>query len=152
MQPKLLLPIVLFVWGLVGYQLLSGFSNNDTMTIQAQSNTSFTPRMIKPRDTFAISIVDRDPFLGTLASSTKPTKQPTKKRAYSQPTKDDPTVSFEGVIKKQGSSNTVFIVNINTYQHLLKKGQTINGVKLISGNAKRIRVGYNGKTQTITRN
>lgn len=150
MQPKLLLPIVIVIWVLVGYKIVNGVNTGNDVAVATPFEASFVPKVQEAQESFTISLAERDPFLGTLTTA-KPKKRPSKQPIQSNvPAKDDPKVVFGGLIKRQGSSKQVFVISVNGKQYLYKKGQTIDGVKLISGNAKRITVGYNRKTQKIT--
>ena len=107
---------------------------------------SFNPKNEKKTDTFSIQQTERDPFLGTLERKKRVLKTKSvlkKKPVYS------PTITYGGTIQKQNSKNQVFVITINNKQHLVKKGQTVDSVRLIRGNAKHIVVRVKSKTQTI---
>ena len=144
----LLLAAVLGIWGTIGYKVITGVSDDDPEVQAVVSDATFNPKPQQEQDTFSVALAERDPFLGTLAAKKKKTSKSNTVKTQ-QITIDDPTVTFGGVVKKQGSSQQVFVVNINNQQYLLKKGQKMDGVTLVSGNSKSITVRFNGKTQKI---
>ncbi len=144
----ILLVLVLGIWGTIGYKIITGL--NPDVPVQAENNinVSFTPEKIKTTDTFSVQTTERDPFLGTL---TRRNKSRTKANKSVKPIKEEnvPQITYQGLVRKQSSSQQVFVVTVNGKQHLLKRGQTIDKVKLIRGNAKEIVVSNNNKQQTI---
>lgn len=144
----LLLVAVLGIWGTIAYKIVIGLSP-DELEITAQSfDVSFNPKRPKQTDTFSINDVEKDPFLGTLASNKTATKSP-KRVSLVESDIAMPSVTYSGLIQRQDSNSKVFIVNINNQQHLLKLGQTINDVKLISGNKSSITIRFNGKNHIV---
>ena len=144
----LLIAAVLGIWGTIVVKIISGINRSEEMPLAENAIASFKPQQKQIRDTFTIQTLERDPFLGTLASKEK--KPKTTAITPSKITKDDPVVSYDGLIKKQGGPNQVYIVTIDGEQVLLKKGQTLNGVTLVSGTSKSITVRFNGKTQPLS--
>lgn len=116
------------------------------VAIQQNLNIEFSPKTTKTIDTFSIQNTKRDPFLGTLAHNKKITKNDNLNS-----TEDQQEILYKGLVKKQNTSDQIFVVNIEDSQYLLKSGQTINNVKLVSGNAKSIKVFHNNKYLTIKR-
>ena len=141
---------VLGIWGTVGYKIINGLNSDELVASEEIQNVKFTPKTIAEADTFFIHDVDRDPFLGTLAK--KKTNNNTKSSIkVVQPQTPSIAISYGGMIKKQKTKDQVFVVNINNKQYLLKKGQVVDSVKLVRGNAKEIIINYNKKSQTIKR-
>jgi hypothetical protein len=97
-------------------------------------------------DTFSISKVDRDPFLGTITK---------KKTNISTKAKRKPLVwrpiDYLGVVNTSHKKARVFIVNINGKQYLLKRGQVKDSVTLLSGNDKSIVLSYKGEQKKVSR-
>ncbi len=144
----ILLALVLGIWGTIGYKIITGLNPDAPEQVEDEINVSFTPEEIKKTDTFSIQTTERDPFLGTLTRSNKPRTNTTK---TPKPIKEEsvPQITYQGLVKKQNSSQQVFVVTVNGKQHLLKRGQSVDDVKLIKGNAKEIVVLNNHKQQTI---
>ena len=147
----LLIAAVLGIWGTIAYKIISGVSGSENAPALQDHGVAFTPKAAAVRDTFSIQLTERDPFLGSLATQEKKHHRPKASKPV-RITKEDPVVSFEGTVKKQGGSNQVYVVTIDGEQVLLKKGQTLNGVTLVSGTSKRIKVRFNDKTQALKLN
>lgn len=141
-----LLIAVLGVWGLVGFKIVSAVNPEPSENLKEDLVVKFNPKENIETDTFSIQIASRDPFLGTLKAKRQKRPKILKKKG---PVTNLPIVTYSGVIKKQQSSQQVFVVNINNEQYLLKKGQIVNDVKLIRGGLEKIVVRFNGTTQTI---
>jgi len=142
----ILLTAVIAVWGTFAYKIIDGVSpNKDKQPLLAKLKT-FNPNIKSEIDTFSITPLEKDPFLGKLTR-----KKTFKKTLKKRNTLDSITnnISYSGMVKKQASIQKIFVVNINNQQHLLKEGQTINNVKLIFGNSKKVVILNNGKRQTI---
>jgi hypothetical protein len=86
--------------------------------------------------------------LGTL-SSNKQTSRSVPKSTSAKTDVAMPAITFGGLIQKQGSNSKVFVVNINNRQYLLKRGQTVNDVKLINGDKESITIRFNEKNHNI---
>ncbi len=144
----ILLILVLGIWGTIGYKIIAGLNPDAPEQVENDISVSFIPEKIKKTDTFSIQTTERDPFLGTLTRSNKPRAETTKK---TKQVKEENAlqITYQGLVKKQNSSQQVFVVTVNGKQHLLKQGQTVDDVKLEKGNAKEIVVSNNNKQQTI---
>ncbi|PWH83987.1 hypothetical protein DIS18_05415 [Algibacter marinivivus] len=140
---------VIIVWGIIGYKIINGMSPDASPLKVQEFNNAFKPKALAEVDPFYIQDVEVDPFLGTLASVKK--KQNPRKLAADLKPKPSKIISYGGIVKKQKSSEQVFVVNINNSQYLLKKGQVADSIKLIRGNIKEIVVRYNNISQTIKR-
>lgn len=146
----LLLVVVLAIWGTIGYKIINGINSNTPELKVQEFNVSFNPKINPKIDTFSIQKTNKDPFLGTLTS--KLIKGKAKTISKDKKTEYYPVVSFSGVVKKQNTSDQIFVVSINNQQYLLKKGQKADSVTLINGNIKAIIVKYKNKSQSISRN
>lgn len=143
--------MVLAIWGTIGYKIVTGLSSDEPMVQTNNLDVAFTPKPIKESDTFSIQTMERDPFLGTLSKTNKPK---TKSGNQNKPTKETKriahlSITYQGLIKKQGSSQQVYVVNLNGKQYLIKQGQTVEDVKLVKGNPKEITIRFNNQNQTI---
>lgn len=147
----ILLVAVLGIWGTIGYKIINGLTPEEPLSPNQNIDVSFNPEKRIKQDTFSITEVDRDPFLGTLSrvkskTTTKPSLNQTQKKTNYQP-----VITYSGLVKKQNTSDQVFVVSINNNQYLLKKGQIADSVKLLKGNSKDITVSYKNKPLTIKR-
>jgi len=144
----LLLVIVLGIWGSIAYKLINGISPNIQNVMNQDSNIGFKPNKRAEIDTFFITPVERDPFLGVLTNNIN--KEIKVKTDY-KPKTSHLSISYSGMVSNSSAKDKVFIVNIEGTQYLIKKGQTIASVKLIKGNIDEILVSYNNKTLIVKR-
>lgn len=142
----LLLATVALIWGTIGYRIISGMGNDDTPETQLKQ-VSFKPLPTKEKKSFAILADYRDPFLGTIP------KKPIQKKKRSSKPKAPPVpevqILYTGFVADKDTKQNIFFVSINGTQHLMSPANEIDKVKLLSGNAKSIRVRYNNKIKTI---
>jgi hypothetical protein len=147
----LLLAAVLGIWGTIGYRIISVASPTFSEVKQDNFDMVFNPKSNTEADTFSIQSFERDPFLGTL-SHTKKAKNLNGKEKPLEPIIDFmPSITYSGLVKKQSTTNQVFVVTINNNQFLLKKGQIADSVTLVKGSDKEIVIRYHKKNQTIKR-
>ncbi len=140
----MLLIVVIMVWGAIGFKIWSGLNNHVAEQIVQNSIEEFSPKNTIVADAFSIQEVSRDPFLGTI----KRKASTPKKRIFKQPIEWIPIV-YKGLIKNTKTKQQVYVVQINNMEHLLKRGNVIEGVTLIKGDSKNIVVGYKGAQKTI---
>lgn len=139
---------VLAIWGTIGYKFVNGLNPSASEVITQDVAVSFAPKTNIVKDTFSIQKLERDPFLGTVSSKKRSNSVNTSKPRVVE---NSPRITYGGMIKKQSSSDRVFVININENQYLLKQGQIADSVKLVRGNVKEVTVRYKNKTQTIKR-
>jgi len=140
---KILLPIVIVIWGLVIYTIIDAFSSEDMAVLKNVTSVFKAPKINK-KETFTMLPVQSDPFLGTLYRKANNTK--TTKRRVAQKIKW-PTIKYEGIISGRGKKLAVYIISINGEQHLLKKGDTIQHLKVIKGSQESLRLKFKGQTK-----
>ena len=143
----LLLPAVLLIWGLVGYQIFS--------TIHpAKTSTPTTITLKKPQAptqktaNFTINTNYRDPFLGKIPPQKK-TKTHTKKTIQNTPTTPFPKIIYKGLVSRKSGNHQIFLITIDGQHYFFKKRATHAKVKLIRGNNKKITLQFQGKQQTV---
>ena len=142
----MLLVAVLGIWGTITFKVVNGLNPEQPPSTSLEFEATFQPRFHKDIDTFSIKPIKRDPFLGKMS---KAENQLIKNKRTVKSNVKLPHIQYNGLIKKEGNTNRIFVVEINNQQHLLKRGQTIHGVKLISGHKSSITVSYKGHMQTI---
>lgn len=143
----ILLTLVLGIWGVVGYKVLSVAIPTLPNMAQQNIDVNFNPKIRTEIDTFSIKMVNRDPFLGTLLVKKKsvPKKIKPKMALVWKP------IIYHGNVSKQDGKAKVFIISIDNQQHLMKLGQIINEVKLVGGNNKSVILSYKGNRKTISK-
>ncbi len=149
----LLLGAVLVIWGVLGFRIVKTVNPPDPETTQAPAKDRFQPMKIMERDTFSIAANYRDPFLGTIPKSKKPSSaKATKGKQEIKPKLPEKNITYSGFVNEKGSNQKIFFITVDGQQLMLSKNQQQEGVKLVSGNDENIRVRYNGLTKIIKRN
>lgn len=145
----ILLAIVLGIWGTIGYQIFSKLNPGEEPIVAQNNNVSFTPKKDIKKDTFSINTSHRDPFLGTLYNKSKTATASSSKKTVKDTLKWA-SIVYKGKISKQQSSNSIYILEINGTQQLLKVGKKYEGITLIKGSKKSIVVSFKGKRKSIS--
>jgi len=153
-----MIPLVLLVWGIVFSQLFSYFYSDPILATQ-EINQIINIDEIK-EDTFSIVAAYRDPFLGR---KTKSYRNNTSASAPQQSAsrggvkksipaeKPWPLMSYNGMIKNNNSDRKVGIVKINEKEYLVKSGDVIGEVSILTIEKKAIKVRFQKETKTITK-
>ena len=150
----ILLPIVLFVWGGVLYQVFS-FTNTDKISPVEKNEFIIKPLKIKQRQTFSINVNYRDPFLGKMyapkkasnLSSTQSIK--TIKQPKPQETLIWPTVVYKGMVSDNKEKKKIFILIIDGKNCYMKVGDTQNEIFLKEGDKESVYIKYKGNLNLI---
>ncbi len=143
----ILAPAVLIIWGLLIYKVVAGLNPSVPEAKQIEQLGQFSPKEFEEAESFTISNDYRDPFLGTFEKK-KRTKRRTKPTVQ-EPETPFPSVIYKGIISPKGKNEKVFLVQINGNQHLFKKNNIFDSVKLLKGNAKEITLKFEKQTQTF---
>lgn len=144
----ILLPLVLFIWGAVMYQLFSFSSSEDVQTI-VPNEISLKPIQIPKRDSIVINTNYRDPFLGKMYNVNKdsiPKRKLTSKKIEPLVW---PTIKYKGIVSDTKEKSKIFMLVINNQTHLMKKGQTENEVYLKDGDRESIYIKYKEQLNLI---
>jgi hypothetical protein len=149
----ILLPLVLFVWGAVLYQVFSFTKSDETPAV---NNSEFTikPLKLNKRESFAININYRDPFLGKMytpqtALSNKAKSTKIVKESKPKETLVLPTILYKGMISDSKEKNKIFMIIIDNKNYYMKIGDTENEIFLKSGDKESIYVKYKGNLNLI---
>ncbi|MBD1261978.1 hypothetical protein HZY62_15350 [Maribacter polysiphoniae] len=143
----LLLALVLGIWGIIAFKIISAVNPPAEKTNVMATNDSFVPAKIKARDTFSIVANYRDPFLGTMPKSLKKSKS--RKGIIKKNPIPDKNIIYTGFITESTSKKNIFFLTIDGQQQMMSKNDIIQDVKLISGNTDKVRIRYKGRTKTI---
>ncbi|MEO9510717.1 MAG: hypothetical protein ABJN84_03240 [Flavobacteriaceae bacterium] len=139
----ILVGFVLTIWGFIGIKVFRTLSPEPQAPVFAE-NLNFKPKKVVQKDTFSIVADYRDPFLGTMATSNKKRAKKVKR-----PIVKFPNINYTGLITNQNTKGNIFFVTIDGTQFLMQKSNENNGVSLVSGTSKSIRVRYKGIVKTI---
>ncbi len=140
---KILLPIVLVIWGILLYQFID-IINPDAVVPAQLSKSPFITPTIKKKDTFSLIPLKSDPFLGTIYNKDRVVTKRASKPKSETPW---PTIGFFGIVADKKAASSVYIVSVNGKQYLLKKGDTIQKIKVVKGTKESIHIKHAGKTK-----
>jgi len=146
----ILLGLVVVVWGVLIYQFLS-YANPDTQ-IEEDTNFSIKPLTIKDKDSFAIEINPRDPFLGKvyLENQIKKTKANTKPKTIKiKETIVWAQIAYKGIVSDKSAKVKVFMVIIDGKTYLMKKGDIEKEITLKDGDRESIDLMYKGELDSF---
>ena len=143
-----MLVAVLVIWSIIGYKIYSSLNPELPEVVLNDVEATFNPKTVIEVDTFSINALDRDPFLGTITKKSNTTASLKQNSTIKQEDSNWPQVTYEGVIKRQNSSEQVFVITINNTQYVLKKSQKVDNITLVKGDNTSITVRYN-TTQKI---
>lgn len=148
----ILLPIVLFVWGAVLFQLFS-FTNSDEIVVDNNPELILKPIKFNKRQSFTIDVNYRDPFLGKMyAANNAPIKRNTSKTVNTTKPKETlvwPIILYKGLISDTKEKNKIFMLIIDNKNYYMKIGDTENEVFLKSGDKESVYVKYKGNLNLI---
>ena len=138
--------MVIVIWGLLIYKIVDAFSS-ENIDITKTQKTNFKPPKGIQKDTFSLVPIETDPFLGTVYVKSKQT--PKNVNTTSKPKIDQqwPSIGYFGIVADKKSTSSVYIVSINGQQFLLKKGDTLQKLKIIKGSEENIFIRYEGQTK-----
>ena len=144
---KVLLPAVAIIWGVVLYQFITAFFPDESPKM-AITTSSFKAPTFKPRDTFSLKPIDRDPFLGT---STRIRNDRPKSRVKSGKSPEPwPEISYQGAVTDNKGRSGIFMVTINGEQHLLRKGESASEVSVQRGSSTGVTLRYKGSSKKFS--
>ena len=140
----ILLAIVLVIWGLIGYQIYKRFNPTKPKLKTIKMQSSFIRKKNVENSFYELQTTYRDPFLGKF-----PVKKKVVKKRIEKPKKAVrfPKIIYNGMI--EGSESPSFILTVKGKQEILKKGEIIQEVKLITANSEEAIVSYQGIKKTI---
>lgn len=138
--------MVIVIWGFLIYKIVDAFSS-ENIDIAKTKKTSFKPPKKVQKDTFSLVPIETDPFLGTVYAKSKPTSQNINYTRKPKDEKEWPSIGYFGIVADNRSSSSVYIVSINGQQFLVKKGDTLQKLKIIKGSEENISIRYEGQTK-----
>lgn len=141
----ILIVAVLIVWGIIGVQIFNYLNPKEEALPTIESKQKVFRKKKEHKESYTVKTHQRDPFLGKLL--VKPVVKRTKKKAAPVVF---PPIQYHGII--ESGKKKSFIVSINGVQSVLKAGQTINEVRLLSGNKKQISIRYKGTNKAVMLN
>lgn len=158
----ILIPAVLFVWGAIIYNVVSGVSGDEQLPV-----FDTTPKMeregMASLDSFVLDLDYKDPFLSrrnhsgvpssyrgavsSSASTSKP-KKVEKPKGVETPISWS-FIAYHGIFTNSDKKVGVATVTINNKDYLMDKGDEIEEVKLLLLTEDSIKISYQGKNAFI---
>lgn len=145
----LLLVGVVIIWGVLIYKFIDTL-NPDASPTKISSTATYKRPANKLKDTFSLQPTKRDPFLGTIYTKPKPSFVAKNNRKSKVEGASWPLIVYQGLVSDSNSSKEVFMVSINSVQHILKSGQTVDEIKILKGNSKSVSIRFQGTTKEFT--
>lgn len=144
-----LLPVVLFIWGAIGYQVIDAFGGKETPEFLTAAITPVSYKNMV-RDTFSISKPNRDPFLNTLSSKKKVVKKKTTPKPKAKKERIRwPRISYKGKVSDKKGSAAVYVVEIDKEIHFMKLNSMAKEVKMLKAEEKKVVLNFKGETKEI---
>lgn len=142
---KILLPLVILIWGLLIYNVYDAFYP-DSPSISKNQTKKYKAPEVKEKDTFSLLPIKSDPFLGTLYQKSKRQQINTNAKKSSNNI-NWPSIAYQGIVSGKNAKTNVYIISINGQQYLLKKGDTLQNIKVLKSSSSILRIQFKGQTK-----
>ena len=141
---RILIIIMITIWIVVLYRLINYFSADNTVLPINNTVATIPQSFLKfSKDTFALSLVDRDPFLGKIYKR-KP-KRIRKPKQISKPNNKVntskkpvvkrkqfihkwPNLKYFGYVKGANSTSELILIKVNNKLHKVREGDEVSEV------------------------
>jgi hypothetical protein len=149
----LLVPLTLFLWGMIIYRILSRVNKDTEVTGILPLTGKYSPEN-QVEDTFTLVADYSDPFLErNLISSASNTGTNVRlndaPKEYIQIQIPWPEIRYGGMILNKSTNNYLYLVEIDHINHLLKKGDQIGQIKIAKVFKDSITVQFKNHNKTI---
>lgn len=154
MKRKLTYPLLILVvvlWGVIFHRVFSG--GDGASSPPAIASIQPTPAVRQPiYDSLQLDYPD--PFLGdsgvdTVDLSDEGNDVESEESAVEMPYVDWSQVQYLGLIHSDSDGKAVVLVTINGKEHMLKRGDTVDGYMLSGQQGSTIEISYQGQVTTI---
>ncbi len=142
-----LLPLVVFVWGAIIYQIIDAFSDEEPLLVETTIIKTKDIAVVA-REKFEIKTLERDPFLGTVYVKKKQQPVVIKNREAKKEFLW-PNIQYKGEISDVKTSKAIFLIAINNIEYILEKKETAAEVTIIKGDNAAITIKYKGRIKKI---
>lgn len=141
----LLLVAVIAIWGMIGFQIYQRLNPSIVPIESLKIETNFQRQKVSETNYYDLKESYRDPFLADYPQKKTIIKKSLPKKIL--PTIPFPTIQYIGIIESNNTQS--YILTINGKQEILKKGEVIQGIKLIKANQEEATVQFQKETKTI---
>lgn len=135
-----MLPVAIFVWGLIAYKIMAGLkAEGDNPSFTTDTTNYFMSTL--DADTFSLILAYKDPFLGkNLYQHQEPSESyneynlqyKKQEESIKQPAVLKwPAISYLGLILNKKNGNYVSLLKIENKEHILLEGQEAKGIKVL---------------------
>jgi type II secretory pathway component PulC len=147
----LLVPLTLFVWGLIIYRVFVGTKDNSFVPVRL--NESKVKTDFSAPDTFSISTHYRDPFFDepVVVKKVASSGNVKKTEVIAVPALPWPVLTYGGIIENNKSKKRAVLISINGQDAIVNVGETINDIKILRADKASIRVKYKGEEREIAK-
>ena len=128
-----LIPLVIFVWGFIGYRIFALLKQKDTSSFQHHME-KLQLQEKEIIDTFYLIADYPDPFLkSNTGYRTNKTSKYRNSQKKNQKKRDIrwPNIEYKGLIKNQKTEKTVINIKINNKNMLMSEGDEMEQVRLL---------------------
>lgn len=141
-----LLPVVVFVWGAIIYQVVDALAEEDIELVNI-SPVAIGKIETKEREIFTLGEVARDPFLGTVYVPPKPKVVPKANVGIKKQETPWPSIQYKGRVSAPNAKSAIFLIEINGSEQLMRIRDRHEGVQLITGTTSAIKMRFKGETK-----
>ncbi len=145
---RILLPIVVVVWGILIYKVVDAFSDDD-VPLPITGKSSFVARKIQERDTFSLLPVSTDPFLGTVYRK----KTTSNQGGTTKPAREEivwPAIQVVGAVADPKGKSAIYMISVNGQQHLMKLGESVNELLLVRASGDKVVLQFKGENKEFS--
>ena len=151
----MLAPLTLIIWGMIVFRIIGHLRG--PAEDAAVDQEPFTADLRHPSgDTLILLVNYADPFLdhrlpSSLGSLPGSNVSGRRSQIQGQPAIVWPEIRYEGIITNKNSKNTLYLIQVENSDHMIRPGDTIGKIKLIRANADSISVQMNNHMKWIKR-
>lgn len=133
---KILIVAVALIWGVVIYKFAAPYFLSEDVVITADALVGKPQILLRKKDTFKLSIPDRDPFLGkslkvrkkTVAVSSVPKKKVSRPKVNIS--NNWPRVEYLGYIKSKQSISRLGLLRLDGVLKRVRRGAEVKGIRV----------------------
>ncbi|NHF58991.1 hypothetical protein FK220_006550 [Flavobacteriaceae bacterium TP-CH-4] len=131
----ILIVAVVAIWGIVLYKFIASYLTDPDAGPIAEIPTKPAIAAIRKKDTVTLNFPERDPFLGTVVTKSKPKAPAVRKSVTRKPKSPSkpvlwPKIEYLGFVKSSASKGRLGLVRIDGRLHRVNAGTEVNGLRI----------------------